>query len=180
MSFNLSEQIYCKNCQQVKGTNPINCETCFSYLNWTRLLLAPFNTNDDSTDDLQKRSIRNLNDFVKVNEITQPEVMFKYMKLFEALSAGMSLIYNAKIINDRLPDPEQAESSSRGKSKEFSDAVKAQREAQRPKKEKKLLTLREKSIAQMVAIGMSEEDAAKFVDNGLLKAGRAVNPPPEN
>ncbi len=163
----------CKSCGQVLGLGCETCESCFHYVNWTRLLNEPW--PNVSVTELQVRASNSFNEFTKVHEITSAEKLFRYYKQYEALAAAASLAYKMVKIREQIPDPESIERRNNSGT-EFADAIRKQKEDQRPKKEKQLLSLREREINKYLKLGLSQADAERFVDQAMSKNAKAVNP----
>jgi CRISPR/Cas system CSM-associated protein Csm2 small subunit len=110
--------------------------------------------------------IRRINFLVKDMPI---EARFRYMKLLETLTAEAAVAYHNAKITERTPDPKAAE-----KAEDFKKAVKAQKIANLPPKEKKLLSDADKAIAQLVKNGIPESTARRIVEAEMVKEGRGV------
>jgi hypothetical protein len=172
MSINMDAALKCA-CGEMLASNVIACEACREANNLIRMITLPTPLGDTPTAERvshdQKLCFNHLPRLVETMDI---DSIFVFMKKMEACAAGLSLIHSQKLIKNRV-GAETEEAAIERKST-FAASVKATKDAQRPKKERKILDQREKGIAALVAIGMSEADAIASVDSNMAKAGRKV------
>lgn len=157
-----------------KGDQPRECQTCLDYLNICRLMVEP------RTDSIASNQTTAMNWFEKlvpmqggklVSEMNLQEI-FMYQKRFEALAAKSSIIYNEQLIKERIPNPKELERKSAEKAEQWEQAVRDQKDAQRPAKEKKILSDRDKAIAAYKLVGIPQSEATKIVDEQMAAIGR--------
>lgn len=172
--------MYCSVCTKLAGSNVVECETCLRYNNSCRLLIQNFTT--DSEQGAQDRVEKHLS----VHEMSLEQTMI-FVRHLRALAAGATVVYQNKLIKTRIADPASLNkrlNQTKVKTEEFAAAVKEQRDAQRPKKEKRILSDREKAIEKVAEIfqrtGIAETVAytmaATEVDKRMAEVGRKVNP----
>lgn len=148
------------------GSQPIECLDCLKYCNVCVTIMRP-NMGLDIEGN-QQVVFQNANYLLK--DLKTEEVYF-FVKRAEALAASFGLLYQQRKIKEKIPNPKSAEASL-----EFSESIKRQKDAVRPKKEKKLLTDRDRAIESFTKLGITLEKATAMVDAQLIKEGRAVNP----
>lgn len=152
------------------GTQTIECEDCAKWNNWCRLILTPTPLGNTPTKEKIEHNQRSAFEWVSkskhVADMSLDE-LFIWMKKVEAIAAGASLAYNNRLIKNRVARPDDAERAI-----EFKDAVKKQKDENRPKKERVLLSDREKAIKALIDIGMDAVIAAKSVDERMASVGR--------
>lgn len=93
-----------------------------------------------------------------------------YQKRFEALAAKASLVYNERLISEKIPDPKDIQR----KNEDWKKAIEEQKDKQRPAKERKILTDRDKAIQAYVTVGIPEQEATKIVDEQMAAIGRVA------
>lgn len=155
-----------------KGDQPRDCQVCIDYLNYCRLMVEP------KTDSIASNQTVAMNYFDKLVCDMSLQEIFMYQKRFEALAAKASLIYSEQLIKDKIPNPKELKAiradDSKRKTEEWNKAVEDQKDAQRPPKERKILTDRDKAIAAYVKVGIGENEAIKIVDEQMAAIGRVA------
>lgn len=168
--FLLTDPMKCPSCDALFGTATVTCVKCQAYNNACRLLLTPaFTEGKVDIPREQQLGFEHASHFMRVSDFTL-EQMFVYMKKIEAIAAGFSLAYNEQLVKKRIADPKKLAKDA----EEFTEAVREQRVAQLPKKERKMLDDRQKAVAALVAIGLSEKQASEEVEKRMSKEGRLV------
>ena len=147
-----------------KGDRPLECEKCLEYLNVCRLMIEP---RTDSITSNQTVAVNYSNKLI--HEMTLQEI-FMFQKRFEALAAQCSYVYSTRTITERVPDPKELER----KKEDWAQAVKEQKDKQRPAKEKKILTDRDKAIEALIGVGVPREAAIASVDERMKSMGRVA------
>lgn len=161
------------------GSLPKECDQCLNYLNSCKLLVETSKvfSSEKQTYILDKENnrsqasqmcVRHMEFVEKVHELSL-EHLFMYAKRFEGIAAQCSIMYHTRIVKERIPDIRSAE-----KSAEFAAAVSEQRLAQRPKKEKKQLSERDKAIAALTGVGIPLAAAIASVDEKFKEQGKVI------
>lgn len=147
------------------GSEPRTCDTCLSWLNAVRWAVIPM--DKASTESNQNGAITNINHMLKIHEMSFEQVHL-VMKRMEAATAEIATIYHTMKIKARIPDPTKEK-----KDKEFFvKGAKQQILDNAPKKEKKILTHREKAIEALVKSSkISYELASSIIDSQMAKMG---------
>lgn len=168
----------CTACKRRIGSNLLECERCLDYVNWTCLMVTPVGTETDISHN-QAHAGDNTLKFIQNKFVDELDLQNHYifMKRLEAMAAAASIAYNARKIKAQIPNPSKIE-----KSKEWNEAIRKQREEQRPQKERKILSQRDKAIESLVGVmvktGMPEETARQLattqVDKSMSEVGRNV------
>lgn len=166
----------CPLCKFKIGSRPLECKPCLDYINWIRVLAQPPEFNDiEAVGQIQKNAIHNTARFIEVHSLNLDE-MFLWMKQFEACAASISMLYQAKVIKERTPNIDKAEMS---KAIEKSNAQ--QKLDNLPKKEKRILSERDKAVESLKKVFMAimpEEKALQKaeeqVDARMAEVGRKV------
>lgn len=162
------------------GDLPSECDQCLKYLNSCKLLVEVTTAFDVASGEyiLDKdtnrssgsaRAFQHLDFLGKVHELNL-EHLFMYVKRFEGIAAQFSIMYHTKIVKERVPDVKSLE-----KAEEFSEAVAAQRMTQRPKKEKKQLSERDRAIQVLTGVGVSLAAATAEVDKRFKEQGKVTS-----
>lgn len=150
----------------VYGTRTTDCEQCRVYNNWSRIMLTP------TTMDVQHEyntSFENVPKFIEISKLSLDDI-FIFMKKITAIAAGFTLAWDNANIKKRTPNPKALEAQS----EEFEQAVKVQRIAQLPPKERKMLSDKEKAIKALMDIGIDKATATANVEERMAKAGRLI------
>lgn len=151
-----------------KGDQPRECQICIDYLNYCRLMVEP------RTDSIASNQTVAMNYFDKlVPDMTLQEI-FLYQKRFEALAAKASLIYSDQLVKDKIPNPKEIQERAKRKDEDWKKAVEEQKNAQRPAKERKILSDRDKAIEAYVKVGIPKEAATAIVDQQMSEIGRVA------
>lgn len=151
-----------------KGDQPRECQICIDHINICRLMVEP------RTDSVASNQTVAINYFMKlVPDMTLQEI-FMFQKRFEALAAQASLIYSDQLRVERIPNPKELQEKSKKKQADWTQAVEEQKDKQRPPKEKKILSDRDKAIAAYVAVGVSEKESIEIVDKQMAAIGRVA------
>lgn len=168
--FLLTDPMKCPSCDALFGTATVTCEKCQAYNNACRLLVTPAFV-EGKVDIVHEKQLgfEHAAHFMRVSDFTL-EQMFVFMKKMEAVCAGFNLAYSQANVKKHTPDPKKLARDA----EEFTEAVKAQRIEQLPKKERKMLDDRQKAVATLVAIGLTEENATLEVEKRMSKEGRLV------
>lgn len=148
------------------GSSPVECADCLKYVNACMTILRPY--SGQSAEFNQMVVFQNANYLIK--DLTLEE-HYLYVRRAEALAAAVGLLYQQRLSKQQIPDPKQAQSSA-----EFTEIIRKQRDATRPKKERKLLDDREKGILALTKLGLARGAAEKMVDAQMSKEGRSANP----
>jgi hypothetical protein len=160
---------YMKNCENEsiglheQGYKPMECHECIRHLNFVLLMVKPL-PDMGIAKNQEAATGRTLK---YVHEMTLQEI-FIYQKMVEAIAAQCSLIYNQRLIKDKIPDPKELER----KSEDWKRAEKEMKDRNRPAKEKKQLSDRDKAVAALVSVGVSQSDAESSVDERFKKMGK--------
>lgn len=172
--FNLNDMM-CQECTKRRGESALTCAACLDYLNWCRVMIEPWRSEKHPDlyadfDLQQKIAIEKVSKDTSgyIDEL-DTQTLFIWYQRFVGLSAAASLLYNQKVIKERIPDVDRVE-----RAKSFSEAIERQKMEQRPKVEKKQLDARGKAIAAMMAVGMSETDATESVDRKFKSVGKVT------
>lgn len=164
MSIDVSLDFECKQCKQLLGSNVTECTHCLNYNNQSRLLIQNFMTDDEAKAmDRVVKFVENVADMSLENT-------FRFVRHLRSLSAGATVAYQNKLIKERINDPKGI--TKKLNAAEFAQAVREQKDAQRPPREKKLLTAREKAIKSLTDIGVPESIAIERIDSEMTKVGR--------
>lgn len=160
----------CPSCSKLYGTNPIECDECLQYVNWSRLIVTPVGTDKDGNiGHALENTTKYIDRFYPPPYSASLQDLFLFLKRMEAITAGASLAYSRRKVQERIPNPKDLESSEG----EWNEAIKKQKDAQRPKKERVLLSDRDKGIKHLMTnLKMSLEMASKIVDEQMSKEGR--------
>lgn len=145
-----------------RGDNPRECQTCIDYMNWCRLMVEP------RTDSIASNQTVAVQWFEKMVPDMSLQEIFMYQKRFEALAARASLVYSDQLVKDKIPNPKEIER----KAADWARAVEEQKDKNRPPKEKKILSDRDKAINAYVSVGIPLDQATKIVDEQMAAIGR--------
>jgi hypothetical protein len=152
------------------GTLARSCDACLEYLNACRTLVTIRYDHEGKLDsDMQKGVIGHVPRFVHEYSLLE---LFTFMKRMEMLSAETSYLYNMKLIRDKVTDPDIIK--RKRDPQEFQKAIQESKMAQRPEKEKKQLSAREKAIDALVKVGLPLEMATASVDEQFKKQGKVT------
>lgn len=146
------------------GTMSVQCEDCLEYTNMCMTILLP--DTSQSREANQQAVFQNSPYLVK--DLTLEE-HYLFMRRLESLAANVGVLYQQRIHKERVPDIKRAEASI-----DYAASIKKQKDSQRPKKEQKLLSDRDKAIGALTKLGLDPEVAAKTVDKQMSKEGRAI------
>lgn len=137
----------------------------FDTLNAYRLLLEPMKDCSESTNRYHAECQL---DSSRVVHLMSIEEKFLLLTRMEACSARMSLAISKdfKRIKGELTKREE---------KKLAETAAIVRENNRPKREKKQLSDRDKAIKGLMTAGLSEADAIASLDPALLKQGKVIN-----
>ena len=156
------------------GTLCRECDACLEYLNACRTLIEiryDFEGKLDKELNV-KGGIARANGFTYAHEYNLQE-MFVFMKRLEAITAEFSYLYSQKVIKERVPDPDVLRRKK--DPQEFQKALAEQKLANRPAKERKHLSERDKAIAALTGVGLSLEDATASVDAKFKEQGKVTS-----
>lgn len=160
-----------------RGSAAATCEKCLEYLNACRTLVEIGYVWNAEVQDyiLEKEHNQKSGTFAAnhfVHEMNLQE-HFVFLKRLEAITAEVSYLYSQKIIKERVTDPDVVRRKS--SPAEFKKAVAESRMANRPAKEKRQLSEREKAIeGLMKGTGLDEKMATLLVDEQFKKQGKVV------
>jgi hypothetical protein len=140
--------------QHDKGYKPMECQECIRHLNFVLLMVKPL--PDMGVAKNQEASIGRTLKYV--NDMTLQEI-FIYQKMVEAIAAQASLIYNQRLVRDKIVDPKELEK----RSEDWQQAQKEMQVRNLPKVSKKHLTDYEKAVQALMHIGLSRIDAESSV-----------------
>lgn len=148
-----------------KGSQAIQCQDCIDHLNWIRLMVKPL---DNMT--IQQNQQAAMGRTLKfVGDMTLQE-LFIYQKMLEGMAAQCSLIYNQRLVKDKIADPLELKRQQ----EDWKAAERKQRLANAPTPVKKQLTARDKAIVSLMNVGLSRADAEKSVDSKFEEQGKAT------
>lgn len=156
----------CEACQRHKGTNPKECDTCLTYLNYARMMIS-FGEKQD-IPSVQAGAVVSLHHYLDVAKMDLGQI-YQFQKRLEALHAEVAAIYTSLKIKARIPDSSKAE-----KAKDFKKAVDKQKVDSASKVDKKKLDSRDKAIQALMNVGLSYEVAAASVDKRLAEQGKVT------
>lgn len=152
------------------GTLARSCDACLEYLNACRTLLqVRYDHEGHLATDIQKGVMQHVGPYVHEYDLQQ---LYVFMKRMEMLTAETSYLYNQKLIKERVSDPDVIKRKK--DPVEFKKAIDDQKMANRPEKERKQLSAREKAIAALVAVGLPLEMATASVDEQFKKQGKVT------
>lgn len=164
----------CPACTRNLGSNPLECSECLKYINWVRLIADPFPVQLDA-NTIQRETVGRVNKFQDIYQLDMDQ-LFLWGKKMEAIAAACSMLYQAKVIKERTPDIDRAEMT-----KAIEKSNRIQKLENLPKKEKKILSERDKAVAAIFNIYkkiMNEEiaqtKAEAEVDARMAEVGRKV------
>lgn len=155
----------CESCKKSIGSNARECDECLSYLN--RLRLSFTITEQLGITENQASAITGINHFIKDFELNQ---IFLFQKRLEAATAEVMVIYHTKKVKEKIPDPKSAEK----KGEEYAAAVKIQKFDQMSKKEKKVMSEKDKAIQALMNSGVTEAMATTIIESEFKKLGKFV------
>lgn len=104
-----------------------------------------------------------------VHDMTLPEV-FIYMKMLEGMAAQCSLIYNQRLVRDKIVDPKEIQKNR----EDWQRAVEEQNKRNAPPIVRKQLSARDKAVKSLMDIGLSRADAESSVDAKFAAQGKAT------
>lgn len=157
----------CQTCNKPAGSNPRECDSCLEFLNASRMGLL-----GHTVQGAQAHGVLWANKFQEVHKLSLTD-LFIFQKQLETITAEILVIYHTEQVKKRIPDPKKIEQAvlSRPESWESQDSkLKSEKiirdaiNSNRTKKERVVLSQRDKAIAGMVKIGMSREEAEAIVD----------------
>lgn len=162
--FDINTPMNCPSCKKSYGSEAFSCSACLDYLNELRLLFTPLDSI--SAADNQKGVNASVRFTVDKFDLHQHALWLSRVEM--ACAAGR-LLYNNRIIKERIPDIDRVE-----KSEDWNRAVQEQQERNTPKPVKKALNARDKAVAGLMAIGVSRADAEASVDEQKAKMGQSI------
>lgn len=162
----------CSVCDLPAASNPVECQECCDESNRLRLLLLPTPLGDTKQSEKVGHDQRiSFNAVVKTVDKMTLDELFVFMKKAEAVAAGAGLAYNQRLMKLRV-SPEDVETRKKDQ-QSFAGAARQARVDNLPKKERRLLSDRDKAIEQLMKF-MDREAATASVDSQMSKQGRLV------
>ncbi len=155
--------------QHEKGEFPRACDQCLAYLNWVRLMVKPI--EGITTQANQQAAIGSTLKYVADMNVQE---VFVYMKMMEAVAAQVFIIHEDRTRKERIPNPKELQQQN----EDWQRAVKEQKDRLKStpelKKEKKILSDRDRAVEALVSVGVPRKAAEESVDEKMRQQGKVV------
>lgn len=158
--------------QHEVGSKSMECRECLSYLNSARLLHKVHKSIADGSIDKDLNVKRAGESALKFcHEMTLDE-HYVYLKMMETFTAMVSYAYSQKLVEVRLAD---AATVKKYNGDSFNKALAEAKKANRPKKELKHLSDKDKAIAVLTAAGIDHDSATKAIEEQFRAQGKSIS-----